>query len=251
MAFAYLDDPPDHPPADIVTNNHFDQDGLISIFALTHPDEALRHRDLLIDIAAAGDFATYQDRRAARAAMTMASRGAAETTCSYSAFTHQLYTELLPDVLSMALDNERYRTLWEAEDADLTASERAISSGAVTIEEDEGLDLAVVRIADDEPTRSGHRFGHDRFEGLHPMALHNATERFRLLLIHGRRYRYVDRYETWVQYCSRPTLPRVDLRPLAFELSARETGEVTWTAGSPGSLEPAARADGTIVDRSG
>ena len=238
MAFAYLDDPPGHPPADLVTNNHFDQDGLISIFALTRPDEAGPHRDLLIDIAAAGDFATYRDRRAARAAMAMARRGAAETTCSYSEFTHQLYTDLLPDVLSMALDNEAYRELWEEEDDELTASEDAISSGAVTIDELVDVDLAVVRIDEDEPVRSGHRFGHDRFDGLHPMAIHNATDCFRLLVIHGQRYRYVDRYETWVQYQSRPTLPRVDMRPLAADLSARELRSTVWAAGPPDALSP-------------
>jgi hypothetical protein len=244
MAFSYLDAPPDHPAADIVTNNHFDQDGLISIFALIEPDAALPHRELLIDVAAAGDFATYRDRRAARAAMTMARRGAAETTCSYSEFTHQLYTELLPEVLPMVLDTERYRDHWGAEDAELTASEQAIAAGRVTFDERPDLDLSIVTIDADEPSRSGHRFGHDRFDGLHPMALHNATDRFRLLLIHGRTYRYVDRYETWVQFQTRPTLPRVDMRPLAEELSALEAGAVTWTAGAPSSLTPELAPDG-------
>ena len=70
------------------------------------------------------------------------------------------------------------------------------------------------------------------------MAINNATERFRVLLIHGRRYRFVDRYETWVQFRSRPTLPRVDMRPLADELTALERGSVTWRAGGPGGLSP-------------
>ena len=168
----------------------------------------------------------------------MARRGAAETTCSYSEFTHQLYTELLPEVLPMLLDHDRYRDLWGEEDDELTASERAIAGGRVTFDERPELDLAIVTIDDREPSRGGHRFGHDRFDGLHPMALHNATERFRLLLIRGRHYRYVDRYETWVQYRSRPTLARVDLRPLADELTARESGSVIWTAGAPGALTP-------------
>jgi hypothetical protein len=248
MAFAYLDAPVEHPPADVVTNNHFDQDGLVSIFALIDPAGALAHRELLIDVAAAGDFATYRDRRAARAAMAIANRGAAETTCSYSERTDQLYTELLPEVLPMALDNDRYRDLWEAEDAELTASEAAIACGAVAIEERPDLDLAIVTIAPDEPVRQGRRFGHDRFVGMHPMALHNATGRFRLLLIHGRSYRFVDRYETWVQYRSRPTLPRVDMRPLAEILTSLETGAVVWSAGAPGDLAPelAPSGDSTI-----
>jgi len=54
MAFHYLDRPIDHPPADVVTNNHFDQDGLVGLHALTKPALSLQHRLLLIDVAAAG-----------------------------------------------------------------------------------------------------------------------------------------------------------------------------------------------------
>ena len=31
MAFHYLDEPIEHPPAEVVTNNHFDQDGLVGL----------------------------------------------------------------------------------------------------------------------------------------------------------------------------------------------------------------------------
>ena len=71
MAFHYLDEPIDHPVADIVTNNHFDQDGLVGIHALVNPELSLDHRELLIDVASAGDFATFRDRRAARASMVI------------------------------------------------------------------------------------------------------------------------------------------------------------------------------------
>ena len=63
-------------------------------------------------------------------------------------------------------------------------------------------------------------------------------DRFRLLVVHGRRYRYVDRYETWVQYQSRPTLPRVDMRLLAEELTSLESGSAVWSAGDPNGLSP-------------
>lgn len=238
MAFAYLDAPPQHAPVEVVTNNHFDQDGLVSIHALVEPEISLEHRELLIDIAAAGDFATYRDRRAARASMTLSRFAEAETTCEYSEFTDQLYRRLLPELMSIALDGDRYRDLWADEDDQLTASEQAIACGDVTIDERPELDLAIVTIADDQPVRSGHRFGGGSFEALHPMAINNATDRFRLLLLHGRRYRYIDRYESWVQYRSRPVPARVDMRPLADLLTARETGGVSWQAGAPGSLSP-------------
>jgi hypothetical protein len=66
MAFAYLGRGDLHGPAAVVSNNHFHQDGLVSVFALVQPDAALARRGLLVDLAAAGDFATYRDRTAAR-----------------------------------------------------------------------------------------------------------------------------------------------------------------------------------------
>ena len=51
MAFAYLDAFDLHPGASVVSNNHFDQDGLVSVFALTQPDEARSRRRLLVEVA--------------------------------------------------------------------------------------------------------------------------------------------------------------------------------------------------------
>jgi hypothetical protein len=144
----------------------------------------------------------------------------------------------------MATETERFRELWGDEDAELAASERLITDGTVTIEEVPDIDLAVVTIPEDERTRRGHRFAGESFEGVHPMALHAATDRFRLLVVHGRRYTFVDRYETWVQYRSRPTLPRVDMRPLAERLTDSELQSATWTGARPGSLTPTMRLSG-------
>lgn len=250
MAFAYLDAALDHPPAEVVTNNHFDQDGLVSIFALIDPDAALPHRDLLIDVAAAGDFATYRDRRAARASMVLSRHAEDEPPdCTYGAFTDQLYRDLLPRLLDITLHHDDYRDQWAEEDEVLTASESAIAQGRVTIIEDPTVDLAVVMIDPSEPRRRGHRFGGQTFEGIHPMAINNATDRFRILVMHGRRYRFVDRYETWVQYQSRPVLPRVDMRPLAEQLTASEADGARWSAGAPGALSPElAHTDESSID---
>lgn len=243
MAFRYLADPPDHAPATAVTNNHFDQDGLVSVFALVHPAAALAHRDLLIDLAAAGDFGTYRDRRAARASMVI-SRMAEAGFDDYAEFCGRCYAEALPQLLDMLLAGDHYRDLWEDEDAELERSERALRSGAIAIREHPDLDLAVATAADRWARARGHRFGGNEFEGVHPMALNNATSAVRLLFVHGRRYRYTDRYETWVQYVSRELPARRDLRPLAEQLTAAESGTVEWTADAPGALTPSLGHDG-------
>lgn len=233
------------PPADVVTNNHFDQDGLVSMLAFVDPDAALGHEALLTDVAAAGDFRTFRYREAARASMALwtyanpdRSPIADRLTGGYPEQCAVLYEATLPILVDLVTNSDRFVELWADEDAELTATEHALAAGAISIDEHPEVDLAVVRIDDDEPERVGHRFAANEQHGAHPMAIHNATSCFRVLRVHGRRYEYTDRYETWVQYRSRRPLPRVDLRPLAGELSAAERGSGTWTAGAPSALEP-------------
>jgi hypothetical protein len=252
MAYRYLDDPPEHDPAAVVTNNHFDQDGLVAVHALVDPEAALGHRELLTDTAAAGDFGTYRHRAAARASMAIWAYGRPELSPIADALhrlspaerCRTLYEATLPLLVPMATEPERFRDLWGDEDDRLTASEKALADGSVTVEEHLDVDLALVRIEPQVPPLAGHRFGGDVFEELHPLALHNATGCLRLLLVQGSRYRFVDRYETWVQYRSRRPLPRIDLQPLAERLSELETGAVTWTATPPSSLAPTLAATG-------
>lgn len=251
MAFAYLDRRPDHPVAEVVTNNHFDQDGLAGLFALVSPEEADGHRDLLIDLAAAGDFGTYRYRSSARASMIVAAYGDAERSPvgdqikgrPYPEQVAILYEEALPLAATMVTEPDRFRDLWGDEDEALAEGEQAIGDGRVVIDEDRALDLAVVTVPESLRGRGGHRFVGQEFPELHPMAVHNATDCVRLLLLQGRHYRYVDRYETWVQYRSRQLPRRTDLGPLAERLTAREPGPVTWTATPPSSLTPMLACD--------
>ncbi len=249
MAFKYLDGPPPHPAAEFVTNNHFDQDGLVGIHALVAPEVSLEHRPALIDVAAAGDFATYRFRSSARASMAISSYaqsgrsplgtrvdGPPDEVCAL------LYEETLPLLLPMITEPDRFRDLWHEDDESLTASETALADGRVTIEKVEAVGLAVVTIGDDSIS-GGHRFTTGTSDLIHPMALNNATNYYRILLVRGREYLYIDRYETWVQYQSRRVPPRVDLRPLAEQLSGDETGPTTWTAEPPSTLTPQLRSD--------
>src|SRR3954468_1060701 len=66
IAFRYLDHPELHVGADVVSNNHFDEDGLMSLYALIDPEGAMARRSLVEDVARAGDFGTFESRDAAR-----------------------------------------------------------------------------------------------------------------------------------------------------------------------------------------
>jgi hypothetical protein len=218
MAFRYLDEGGHrHGDAEVVTNNHFDEDGLVSVFALSEPEEAQRQRALLVDVARAGDFAWFRDRRAARMSMVITAHASRLDTAS-------AYREMLPLLPRLAGELDAFGDLWADEDALLSASEAAIATGRVRVEERPELDLAIVT-APPGPQP-------------HPMAVHNVTGCFRILRIQGRRYELAYRYETWVQYQSRRPPPRVDLTGLAQRLSHVDPSGIAWAAGDVDDITP-------------
>jgi Family of unknown function (DUF6687) len=93
-----------------VSNNHFDEDGLVGIFAMVQPTMAQRHRDLLVDVAQAGDFGIFVRRQAARIAFVLSAYADPESsplpgnlfTLPYADLAGKLYLQLL-DVLPKLL----------------------------------------------------------------------------------------------------------------------------------------------------
>ncbi len=200
ITFRYLDHPELHVPAEAVSNNHFDQDGLMCVYTLVDPEGAQSRRERAIDVARAGDFGTYVDRDSARIAWTIARLG---EDVGDDADPYAVVLERVPELLDHP---ERFRDRWADEDAHLEASEAAIASGAVQIEELEAIDLAIVTLPEQWTRKPIHRFTRSESQAVHPAALNNATDRFRLLIARGTEYEVQYRYETWVQYRSRRPL---------------------------------------------
>jgi Family of unknown function (DUF6687) len=223
ITFAYLDHPELHVPAEVVSNNHFDQDGLMSVFTLVDPEGARARREQVIDVARVGDFGTYRDRTSAQIAWTIALLG--EEIWD----TGDPYPAVLARVPELLDHPDRFRDYWAEEDAHLRASEEALASGVVTIEEREDVDLAIVSVPESWAQHRVHRFTRSLEQAVHPTAINNATDRFRVLIGQGQRYEVQYRYETWVQYTTCRPPGRIDLTPLAQELSALEPGDAQWT----------------------
>lgn len=245
IAVRALDEPARFEGIEVVSNNHFDQDGLCAVHALVAPDHARRHAHRLIDVASAGDFGVFADRASARIAMTIAalegerSPWAAQLAAlDYPAAAGLLYERCLPLLPAMLGDVEPWRHLWADEDAHLQAGLDALAAGEVAIDERPELDLAVVTVPEAWAERTAHRFTEARSAALHPMAVTNSTSCLCVLTVQGRRYRLELRYEGWVMLVSRPVRPRPDLRPLATELDALESSGARWHADPPGALTP-------------
>lgn len=241
VVFRYLEDPAFQVEATAITNNHFDEDGLVGLYTLLQPEAAKSDRDLLVGIAHAGDYKTYSDRRAARIAFTISAFAVGATSpldvnifaLPYAEKAAALYRELLPRLGTILRDTDKFRRYWEPEDQRLSDSETRLSRGAIQIDERPELDLAVVTILEGEGDEADAAY-----LGCHRMAIHNATARNRLLIRRGRRYVFAYRYESWVQMVTRRPLPRVDLTPLAEALSAEEPGAAAWTFDGVAEITP-------------
>lgn len=246
IVFKYLDSPEFHVSADVVTNNHFDQDGLVSVFALVDPVTANRYRDLLIDVAMAGDFGVFKSRNGARINFAVSSLADSETSTlpkeifalPYPEMAAKLYLRLLELFPRLIASPDDFKALWEAEDAKLRGSEELIESGVVTIEENIASDFAVVRVPESIPSSRVHRFTSSQISECHPLAIYNATPCTRVLLIQGQRVEFQYRYEGWVQLASRRPAPRVDLSSLVHELNSEENSGGAWKFDGVAAITP-------------
>lgn len=208
------------PKVRAVSNNHFDADGLCAVWAMLHPKKALKERNLLVDVATAGDFNNYRRPQAAKVVFTIHSYADPE----HSVVADELkdddstgsarYRALLPLLEGFMEDTDDYGPFWNEEWAAMLKSKTAMVMGQVELREVPSVDMAVAQAP----------------EALHPMVLYNSTERLRVLTaLPGGYYCLRYRYETWVQFASRPVMPRVDLTPLLPRLQELERGEARWT----------------------
>lgn len=220
------------PKVRAVSNNHFDEDGLCAVWAMLNPKLALSWRDLVVDVATAGDFSNYRRPQAAKVVFTIRNHANPET----SPVTEKLgnddgtgsarYAALLPLLEDFLDETDRYGPYWGEEWSAMLKSKTAMVMGEVELHEVPHVDLAVAQAP----------------EALHPMVLYNSTERLRVLTaLPGGYYCLRYRYETWVQFASRPVMPRVDLGPLLPRLQELESAqhEVEWTFDGNSCMTPA------------
>ncbi len=248
IVFNYLDRPELHVSADAVTNNHFDGDGLVGIYTLTNPLEAAAIRDLLIDIAAAGDFDVYQNRDAARIsfvldAWTQPANSPLNKTVfaqDYASVANILYEELLSRFSKIIQKIDYLEHFWIAQDEHLDASEEAFSKGYFKLQEIAEHDLAIVTMPDSNSTPA---------KSVHRMAIHNQTNCMRILLMQENNYELYYRYETWVDYHSRVLTKRKDLKLLAEKLTKQESMDGVWSFGDINDLSPTLKLTGAPLSK--
>lgn len=215
----------------VITNNHYDTDGVLSLFTMLRPAVAFRYKDLILRTARAGDFAVWGGSDALALEL-----GIMSDLGPFLPFTTPPYDDerlgnlsalyvrtfdrlaaLLEDPFALDGDSKQRFDLVKA-DIDRVEAGKGIS--LTQYPED---DLAVIE-SDRAITTFGLRLA--------------AGNLFRILLVNpserGNRYRFCFRGESWWDVVSVKPKPRVTLVGLAERLNQLEAAEQgTWWAAPP------------------
>ena len=253
IAFAYLDSPGHHVNIPLVSNSHYDEDGLLSMYTLVDPANAMANRELMIATSRAGDFAICEDTDAAKLSFILAAYADPEISPLPSAIfagtaaeqIHGLYATMLAELPQLMKNIAGYQQYWNDELEHWQASEQAIADGNVVIDEVPDLDLAIVHIPAEMPVRTVRRYLQKWQRSVHPFAVHNVTQCSRIVWLKGESLEMQYRYESWVQLASRRPLMRVDLAGLADQLCDLETAGGEWLFEGVNEVAPRLRLKGS------
>jgi hypothetical protein len=225
-------------PAECVTNDHFDEDGVLSVFGLVNPGRMLDTAELIVDAACCGDFGVVRHDIAAQVSFAIAPM--AEAEAGAGAGTSACYEAVLPLVAELLDHPARFERYWRTEAEELDIGRAALASGDVEVVEHRHrrLDLAVVRRLGPAVTvaRRVRVAGASGGLPIHAAAVHSVTQASRILAFDGEWCELYFRYEGWVRFASRPIPLRPDLAPLGLALSAEEPSGVPWEANGVGAI---------------
>ncbi|MCA8831158.1 DUF6687 family protein [Hymenobacter pini] len=215
--------------AGAVTANHFDIDGFVGVWALLHPELALRHEHLLRLVTTLGDFReiNWQDPLANHALQLVCWLNAEEKARFYEPFgaparrrredeaSAEKFAWFLPRFAEVLENPEVGRAAWEPEYTRVLQGVASMQSPATTLRRYPETGLTVVRTPEPLPY----------------YALFGATAGTDMVLslYDGQRYEFEYKYTTWVDLESRPTLPRLPLDALTARLNQLETTPRRWT----------------------
>jgi hypothetical protein len=237
---------------DAATIDHYDADGVISLAMLCVEDLATSYGPLLVEAARVGDFDVVTRRDAALVAFAL--RGIMVGDCvahepddatsgglGFLALCARAADEALRILPELAADPSRHEALWRGEAAAFDAGRDALARGWASIEERPEHDLAIVRVDTSHPAAA-----EAAWDGapLHRAVVHSDTDLLRVATLTASRFELRYRYESWVRLVSRRPRPRVDLAPVARQLTEAEPDRARWSFDGAGAITPALHLDG-------
>ncbi|HSQ24339.1 MAG TPA: DUF6687 family protein [Pyrinomonadaceae bacterium] len=219
---------------DLVTNNHFDTDGVLSVWTMLTGERALRLRERLIAAAEAGDFSEFSSVDGVRASIVIqgsdspidksGSPLAAQLAGEPVSDEAQAYVLVLPHVQDVVTQIDQYESLWREPWQRIEIALDSFAKGASRVEEIEDAKLSVVTLAREVFGPSG--FDPNQHSAPFTAISHNAHGELFLIgtpLEDGWAYRIDYPYYSWAETVVRPKIARRDLTALMNQLNELET----------------------------
>src|SRR4030095_4332916 len=142
---------------ELVTNNHFDTDGVLSVWAMLTGERALDLRDRLIAAAEAGDFSELSSVDGVRASIVIqgsdspidksGSPLAARLAGAPVQDEAESYVLVLPHVEDVISHTDNYEELWRNQWKRIEIALDSFAKGASRVEEFTDVDLSLVTLA--------------------------------------------------------------------------------------------------------
>jgi hypothetical protein len=219
----------------LVTNNHFDTDGILSVWTVLTGERALAHRDLLIAAAEAGDFSEYSSDDGVRVSIAIqGSDQASPNNDDGSPLARLLageevdddaraYDLVLPEVERLLTNINDYESLWREGWEKVVAAVESFERGKSGVTEYPDSRISVVTLAPELFDGAG-------FSPTKHSAPYTAISKFakgELFLVAiptrgGWFYRLDYPYYSWAETVVRPRIERRDLKEALQLLNAKE-----------------------------
>lgn len=223
---------------ELVTNNHFDTDGVLSVWTVLTGERALAYRDLLIAAAEAGDFSEHSSDDSVRISIAIQGSDQASPSNDEGSPLARLiagedvdddaraYELVLPEVERVLTNINDYEPLWREGWENVAAAIESFERGKSSVTEfsDSGISLIVL---------APELFDGTGFSPTRHAAPFTAISKFAkgtLFLIAiptsgGWFYRLDYPYYSWAETVVRPQVQRRDLTNVLQLLNSKESNQ--------------------------
>lgn len=220
---------------DLVTNNHFDTDGVLSVWTVLNGERALPLGEKLIAAAEAGDFSEFSSEDAIRASIVIqgsdqagANNDSGSPLASFLAGEQidddaRAYELVLPEVERVLTRTDEFEGLWRTAWEQVATAIESFERGESTVEEYPDTRLSLIILAPEVFSAAG-------FNPTRHAAPYTAISRYargQLFLIatplnDGWTYRIDYPYYSWAETVVRPRIKRRDFSRLISHLNQTE-----------------------------
>src|SRR5829696_4310494 len=223
---------------DLVTNNHFDTDGVLSVWTVLTGERALAYRDLLIAAAEAGDFSEYSSDYGVRVSIAIqGSDQASPNNADNSPLARfiagedvdddaRAYELVLPEVEHLLTNINDFEPLWRDGWNSVSAAIESFERGRSSVTEFADSGISLVSLAPE--LFDGTRFSPTKHAAPYTAISKFARGNFFVIAIPtsgGWFYRMDYPYYSWAETVVRPRVERRDLSATLELLNTKETNE--------------------------